>query len=474
MASVSAPGLGSGLDVSGIVNDLIAAEGDNKTLLLTNKRASTEQKISAFGALKSALSSFQTANNSLTDSSSFKTTDVSSANKDLFTVSASGEPEPGDFDIEVRALAEAQKLLSPGYTNNSSPVGTGSLTISVGVTSFSVNISSENNTLEGIRDAINDASDNQGVRATILTVDDGTGTGTVSKLVFTSEKTGTANSLTITTIDDDGNNTDTSGLSNLVYDPSGTGTTNTTEINEAVNADVYIDGQRVISSTNEVVDAIEGVTIDLVKAEVGTTAKLSINTNTDNISSSVNSFINSYNALISNMNDMTDLDIENSTAGILLGDTTLLNIRSSLQREISATSLGLSSSFTSLVDIGVTTKSDGSLELDTEKFNAALEEDFEAISELFTSDGGVSKRIDTVLESFLQEDGVLDSKTKGLNRTVESIDDDLVALNEELTALEERLFAQFTTLDLTISQLQSTGDFLTQQFEALQGFNKKD
>lgn len=474
MASVSSPGLGSGLDVSGIVTDLIAAEGDNKTLLLTNKRASTEQKISAFGALKSVLSSFQTANKSLTDSSSFKVTDIASANKDIFTVSASGDPEPGDFDIEVRALAEAQKLLSPGYTNNSSPVGTGSLTISVGVTSFSLNITSENNTLEGIRDAINDASDNKGVSATILTVDDGTGTGTVSKLVFTAEKTGTANSLTITAVDDDTNNTDASGLSALVYDPNGTGITNTTEINEPVNADVYIDGQRVVSSNNEVVDAIEGVTINLVKAEVGTTAKLSISTNTDNITSSVNSFISSYNTLINNMNDMTDLDLENSTAGILLGDTTLLNIRSSLQRQISGTTTGLNGSFTSLVDIGVTTKSDGSLELDTEKFNAALEEDFEGISELFTVQNGVSSRIDEVLESYLQTDGVLDSKTKGLNRTVDSIDDDLIALNEELTALEERLFSQFTTLDLTISRLQSTGDFLTQQFEALQGFNKRD
>ena len=148
---ISVPGLGSGLDVNSIVSQLIAVEGDTKTLLLANQQSGIEAEITAFGSIKSVLSTLQGSTASLKSSSTFTATTASSSDETVFTASTLGNVSPGTFDIEVRSLAQANKLLSAGYTDADTVIGEGTLSISVGSESFDVTIDSSNSTVAGIR-----------------------------------------------------------------------------------------------------------------------------------------------------------------------------------------------------------------------------------------------------------------------------------------------------------------------------------
>jgi flagellar hook-associated protein 2 len=464
---ISVPGIGSGLDINAIVSGLVAAEGDAKTFLLANKRSDTEAEISAFGGLKSILSTSLTpALTFLKSASNFESNKLTSSDTDVFTaMSSSGSVASGVYGVEVRDFAEAHKLLTTGYTDQDTVVGTGTLTISVGAASFDVTIDSSNETLAGIRSAINDATDNTGVSATIINVDDGAG-GTEAKLILSSDDTGTANAITVTVDDDDLGDADASGLS--VFDSA----TQLTQINAAVDAEIYIDGQKVLSSSNTIVDAIQGVTITVVKKDVGNVHDLTVATDTASIKANIQSFVGNYNSLMTYMKNVTAFDAEAGTVGILLGDATIRGLSNQLRTKISETVTGISGQYTTLVDLGITSNSDGTLKIDPAKLDTAVTTNLDDVAELFSSTNGVATKLDSAVNEYIKADGLLDNKTTGLNNTVTDINEDLQALDRSLTALEERLFAQFSALDILMTQLNSTSSFLTQQFDIIKRINE--
>ncbi|MBL1140471.1 MAG: flagellar filament capping protein FliD [Proteobacteria bacterium] len=464
---ISVPGVGSGLDINSIVSSLVSAEGDAKTVLLTNKRTDTEAEISAFGGLKSIVSSLLSSTTILKTSSTFDANTSTSADTSVYTATTSGSVAAGVYGIEVRDFAEAHKLLTKAYTDQDTVVGTGTLTLSVGTSSFDVVIDSSNNTLAGIRTAINDATDNTGVSATIVNVDDGSG-GTESKLILSSDSTGVANALKITVDDADLTDTDSSGLSAFYYD-TGDATTpeQLTQINAAIDAEIYIDGQKVLSSSNTVVDAIQGVTLTLLKEDSGNVHDLTIASDTTTIKGNIETFVSNYNSLISYVNNATAFDTETGIAGILLGDSIMRNLSTQIRTQISQSITGLSGNYSSLVDLGITSKSDGSLEINDTKLNSALSTNLDDVEEIFSSSSGIATGLESTLTQYTKTDGIIDNKTSGLNNTVSDINDDIESLALRLEAYETRLLAQFTALDILMSQLNSTSEFLTQQFEQI-------
>ncbi len=466
---ISVPGIGSGLDINAIVTGLVAAEGDAKTALLASKRSDTESEVSVFGSLKSLAATFLSSSTILKTASSYETNTATPADATVYTATTSGSVAAGVYGIEVRDFAEAHKLLTAGYTDEDTVVGTGTLTIKVGTSSFNVAIDSSKNTLAGIRTAINDATDNTGVSATIANVDDGAG-GTVTKLILSSDKTGVANALTITVDDDDLGDTDASGLSAFYYDTAdATSPEQLTQINAAVDAEIYIEGQKVLSASNTVVDAIQGVTLTLLKEDTGKVHDLTIATDKDTIKSNIELFISNYNSLNSFIKNITAFDADTGQVGILLGDATVRSLSSQIRSQINQTVTGISGAYTTLVDLGVTSSLDGTLKIDSTKLDNALSSNLSDVADLFSSTNGVATKLVTALTSYTQADGIIDSKTSGLNKTIEGVDDDLLDLARELEGLEARLLTQFTALDLLVSQLNSTSSFLTQQFDQLKG-----
>lgn len=379
MASITSPGLGSGLDVAGLVNKLITAEGQPAANRLNTREAKLQAQLSALGSVKSALSTFKGALGNLTNISSFQKRTATSSNTDLFTVAVAGKPVAGSYEVEVKYLAQAHKLASAAFDEASSAVGTGTLTFQFGdptKPAQTVTITDENNSLTGVRDAVNAA--NIGVRASIVNGDDG------FQLVFSAENTGTANSLRISVVESpaDGSNTDMNGLSRLAYNEDAY---NMTQTAEARNAEVYIDGIKVSSATNTVSDAISGLTLTLKKAEVGTKATLNVALDKNSATTAVEGFVNAFNSVVGTFSQLSGYNAETKQAGILIGDSSLRGVLSQLRNVLGSPVTGLDGTYRALADLGIKTQADGTLELDKAKLTAALDSNFDDIGRLFAA-----------------------------------------------------------------------------------------
>lgn len=386
--ALSSPGIGSGLDVNGLVSQLMALEQRPLTLLAT-KEAKYQAQLSAYGSMKGALSSFQSAVAALATPAKFTAVKASVADTAVLTASASPSASAGSYSIQVQTLAQAQKLKSGTFAATTTTVGTGTLTIQFGTYSggsFTLNpdksaktitIGSSNASLSGVRDAINAAD--AGVTASI--VNDGSG----YRLVVSSKDAGLANALKITVADNDLNNTDAAGLSQLVYDASTGGTTNLTQTVAAQNATAVIDGITVTKSTNTLTDAIDGVTLTLLKE--GSTTTLSVAKDTAGIKAAVESFVKAYNDLNKTLTDMSKYDAVNKQASILTGDATVRSVQSQLRALFNTALSSAGGGLTTLADIGVTFQTDGTLKLDATKLTKALNDGSKDISTLFAAIG---------------------------------------------------------------------------------------
>ena len=396
---ITASGAGSNLDVNGIVSQLMAVE--RQPLALLNQReADFQAKLSAYGTLKGAVSAFQTAMQGLADPAKFQAATVSVADTSILTATTNtkGEAVPGSYSVEVQQLAQQQKIRSEGFASTNSTVGSGTLTIQYGtydngLNTFTLNnakpaqtitIDPSNNTLSGVRDAINAA--NIGVNATIIN------DGSSNLLVLTAKDTGAANSIKITTSDDDGVDLDNTGLSQLAFDPSATAGSgkNLTQVQAAQDAKLQIDGIAISKSSNAITDAIEGVTLNLLKNNLGSSTILDVTRNAAGVKASVETFVKSYNAVNQTLADLSTYNTVAKKGGVLQGDSAAMSIQRWLRSTVSAatgSTSGAAGNFTSLSQIGVAFQKDGSLALDSTRLQTAMDAGFDQIASLFAASG---------------------------------------------------------------------------------------
>jgi flagellar hook-associated protein 2 len=390
--TLSSPGIGSGLDVQGIVDKLMAVESQPLNDLDT-RQTRVQSQISAYGNLKAALASLQTAVHALAAPAPFQSTKATVANTTVASATTAAGAVAGRYSLEVSTLAQNHKLASSGFAAVSDTVGSGTLTFNFGTYSGgtftpnatagsrTVTIAPGQSSLAGIRDAVNAA--NIGVTASII--NDGSANG--ERLVFTSNNAGADQSLKISVADDDAANTDAAGLSQLAYDPAaaaGSGR-NLTETRAAQDATFTLDGIAIRSSSNTVTDAIAGVTLNLAATNVGSPTSVSVAQDAGPDTTAVQSFITAYNALQTTIGNVTKYDATNKQASVLTGDSTVRLVQSQLRSLIGGAVTGASSTLNTLSSIGISTQSDGTLALDTTKFSAALASDASSVSRLFSS-----------------------------------------------------------------------------------------
>ena len=462
MAIASALGIGSGMDIGGIVRQLVEADGRPALNAIDRKESEANERLSALGRLKSSLSDFRTATGKLNELGAFSTHKVVSSNEEILTATAGLGAAAGSYSMEVQQLAEAHKLTSNGYSGYSDVVGSGTLTLSVGGSAFSVTLDDTNNTLAGVRDEINKASDNSGVNASIINVDDGAG-GTVSKLVLTSKETGTANEIAVTASEDPA----VLGLSQLVYDPTGSGTTNLTQQNAALDAKILVDGQMATRSSNSIDDVIQGVSLDLKKAEIGTVFNVNVSLDEDSIKEVTEGFVAAYNGLMSIVKDLGQYDSESKEAGALVGDSTLRNVQSQIRQAVGDSVSSASSGFNSLAMIGITIDRSGIMALNSSEFSGALKDNLSAVSDVFSSSDGVAARLDSRLDQYLDTGGTFDTQTKSLNKQLTRLSDDRETVDLRLENMQSTLMKQFIAMDVTVGKFQATGAYLATQLANL-------
>jgi flagellar hook-associated protein 2 len=368
------------MDIQGLVQQLVAAERQPVEQRLTRREATLSVQLSALGSLKGAMADFQSALSSLKDISTFNKRSATSGNTDLYTVSASSAAVAGNYEVEVTSTAQAHKIASDPFAADTDVIGTGTLTFQFGdptKPAQTVTIDAAHSSLEGIRDAVNEA--NVGVRASIVKGDDG------YQLVFASQNSGLDNALKVTVADDDGGNTDTSGLSQLAFNDSAE---NMTEVAAAKNAEIFVDGIKVSSASNTFTDAVDGVTITVKKAEPGTKTNLSVALDKTATSGAVENFISAYNELMGTINSISGYNAETKEAGSLIGDAGVRGITMQLRQTLGGVIDG--GPFKSLADLGIKTQKDGTLSLDKTILEKALSSNYDEVGRMFAAAGKTS------------------------------------------------------------------------------------
>lgn len=461
--AITSVGTGSGLELESLLKQVLDAERAPAKTRLDLKKTTAEASISVLGTLKSTFADFQASLTKLKTASSFSGRTAVSGDNTLFTATAKGTAELSSYNIGVINLAKAHKLASANFTGTGTAVGGGTLTIGVGTNSFDVEISAGvNDSPAGIRDAINNAPGNAGVRASLLTVSDGNG-GTATKLVLTAKQSGAANAITVSVADADGNNTDANGLSRLA-------SANLSEVDAAQDALITIDGFEVRSATNVFTDAIEGVTITALKGAPDPTkppeASLTVAADKTGLKTSIESFVANYNALITVFNQLTNYDPATKTRGLLSGDASMDAMEAQLKRVINGKVEGAATGLDQLSLLGIATNKDGSIKLDSDKLTATINTRFDDLSKLFSGDNGLASKLDKMVTGFLSSKGAIAHREQTLQDQLETVKDQQSALDLRLEKLEKRYRAQFSSLDILVQQLNQTGNFLGQQLEA--------
>ena len=396
MAEISSLGIGSGIDINGLVTDILDAERKPTQTRLDLKEADFQAQLSSFGTLKGAISSFQSTTSSLRFSSNLLQVSATSTDEDAFSMSTVSNAKESSFTFEVSAMAQAHSVASGTFANISDTVGTGTLTFSFGTTTYdsdtdvydtftkdaeraSSDVVIDDGSLEGIRDAVNTAK--IGVTASIINV------GTAGfKLLFTSDDPGLNNSMEITVADDLTDNVDTNGLSQLAYE---TNAVNMTETTRGQDASVRYNGLLVTRESNTINDLVAGVTFNLKAPSQSGAADVSLARDSSQIGSLVDSFIKGYNDLVSTLDTLTAF-VPGGNSGALLGDSVARGVANELRGVLNQAIPNIGGNYSSLSSVGITTDADGNMVKDSARFNAAVAADPNAVARLFAVGGEAS------------------------------------------------------------------------------------
>lgn len=465
MASgVTFSSVGSGIDF-GVIRDAILTQRSRPITLMQNKASEYTTRIDSLKQLNTALASLTSAAEALTNRDLGTGRSITTSDANVVTATATSAANLGSFDINVSRLATSLTQTSRSYSSTTAPVLAGAATTATfelrkggAATGTSFTIDSNNNTLEGLRDAINDAD--AGITASIVDV---TGDGTGNQLVLTSKdtgasgrvelfettSTGTLTDLTVTSINPPDNN-----FSNL-------------------NASLSLNGLPISRSTNSFSDAVTGVTFSLKKTGTST---IGVTQSTD-IENKLRGFINAYNGIQEIVASQYKKDSKDRPTGILAGDSTLRNIQRELRDTIGAESTDNGGGFSSLTQLGITRDNDGKLSIDTSVFNEKLKSNPDDVKALLfgktENDAGIFQKFHT-MSSGLSDSvtGSVQTAIKGYESSLKSLNSKITQRLESINQLRTTLTKKFSVADALIGQLNGQGSALTGVIDSLKPSDK--
>lgn len=479
MATISSPGIGSGLDIKAIVSQLVSIEKQPLTKLQVNA-ATVQTKISAYGEIKSAVSALSDAASKLRSLTTFNGVAASSSKPESVTATAIGGTAANSFSVTVGALAKAQTSASasvPKVAGQSAAVGAGTLTLQLGtwsndttpvfqprspVANIDITVSATDK-LADVASKINGST--AGISATVL--NDGSG----ERLLLRSKETGQAMGFNLAVTDNDGNNTDATGLSQILG--TGAGVTQ-----YAADANVMVNGSiEVTSATNTFKDIVSGVSITLPdSATLGAVSEIRVSPDDAPIRSALDGFVKAYNALNGLLAEATKYDAATKQGGLLQGDSFAVGIQNAMRGILQSTTSG--SAFARLSDIGISQELGGNLSVDGAKLNAALAqpEDFKnlfRIDNTGTTTDGVAVKFKAFADGFLDASvGLFKTKEDSLKRALDLNAKETERLNAKISRIEAQLNRRYSALDAQVAGLTALNNYVAQQVTTWNNANK--
>jgi len=457
MATLSSIGVGSGLPLAELLANLRTVE-EQPLRALASRKVSYDAKLSSYGVIRNSLESLQKAAAALGKETAFTSMKVTSSNSAVLsaTVTSGDLATAGQYSIEVANLATTQSLSTAGQATRNTAIGSGGeLNVTIDGVTKTLSLGADTS-LDGLRAAINAAD--LGVTATI--VNDGHPTEPF-RLVLSAQSTGTKASVTAISV------TGNSDLNDILgYGTGSTATNPMTQTVTATDANLVLNGIPVVSQTNTLKGAIDGVDLQLL-APTPSGAPLTLAVESDNSVAlkAANEYVSAYNSLLSTISRQMSYDMASKTSSPLTGDSTARSLQTQL-RNILAKSLE-NTGLGALKEVGLSTTLEGNLELDETAFAAALSSSPDKVKTFFTSDTGLSKVTDQLATSYITSGGALDSLTKGLQSSIRDLENQYEKLELRVEDNMARFQTQYAALDALIAQMQSTSSYLTQQLSML-------
>lgn len=471
MASALTPttGLGSGLNITEIVNALVKADTSAKQTQITRQTSNNTALISGIGSLRSALTAFQDAMKKLNDKDapSFNAYSAKSANEAVVKITSSNSAVTGNYDVIVDKLATGSKVASQQFAGGaSSSISAGKLTISQGGKTYDLDVAS-GATLQSVRDQINKEMSANGITANIVNEQGG------SRLVLSSTTTGAGSDISL------------SGIAELEIDGtsqmSGTGAGYITAL--AQDAELTIDGLKVTSATNTVDKAISGLTLQLTgvsartgSGSTGSPTAVTVAADNDGLKKSIQSFVDAYNTMQKAITSLTstsrDSD-DNLILGPLTNDPTTRSLLGDVRKVLSE--VGAGDSLTTLSQLGINTQKDGTLEFNSIKFTSAMDDKKlgAEVQNLFTGTNGIFERMNNAIDPYNKTDGSLATRKSNLDKAAKQLSDQQEALDRRTESLTASLTKQYVALDTALGKMKAQADQITSIFEAINAQAKK-
>lgn len=450
-STISSLGVGSGLPLDTLLTSLQNNENVALTAIQT-KQASVQARISAYGQIKSMVTSLQNAASALTTSDDALKVSVGG---DAFTASTSSQAIAGQYSITVNSLASAQTLVTQGQASQTDAIGSGgkvTVTLADG-SSQTLDLTGKDTSLQGLVKAINTTPD-LGMQATLVN----DGSGTPYRLLLTATQTGTDAS--VASISVAGN----AGLQSLIGFTPSTPNAGLTE-HAAANASLDINGIAISSQSNKVQDAILGVTLNLNSTTTSATS-LSLTHDDSATINAVQSFVSAYNSLQTTLQSLTAYDVTAQTGSPLTGDYAASSIQSQVRSAINV--MSGSGTIRNLSQLGITTNiKDGTLTVDSNKLAAAVSDNPADVQELLAGSGGLADTLTKVTNNILGSSGLLATAVDSANRSSTDLKQQYDDTSARIATVMANYQKQFTNLDAMVAQMNSISTYLTQQLSML-------
>ncbi|MBM4366647.1 MAG: flagellar filament capping protein FliD [Deltaproteobacteria bacterium] len=441
---ITVGGIVSGIDTDSLIDKLVEAASVPMTVMEEDVDE-LEDLDDAYDELSELIEAAKTALEAIDSTADMRAATGTSSDEDAVAVTTDGTAVTGRYQIEVSQLAASETEVSQAYSDKDSTgvIPEGTLSITYAGTTTSLTIDSTNSSLSDLADLINESI--SGVAAYIMDTGDAT---SPYRLVIAGLDTGADNTITV----------DTSGL---------TGTSGTvpsfTETSTATDATLTVNGITITHPDNDVDGVVEGITFNI--NEVTTSAvTINVETDIDTTVANIQSFVDAYNAMRKYINTHRAYDSENSIKGEFVGESLVVNMMRSMQTAISS-AYTTGSTYTSLASIGFETQQDGTIELDTEALEEALEASPGEVGQLFETDsGGFGDAFKALVEMYADEDeGFIATRQEAINDQIDVLEEDIEDFEERMAAYEERLAAQFLAMELAMAEMQDAAA----QLEAL-------
>lgn len=460
MAGTTITGVGSGFDTQAIVKSLVDAERAPKQAQINTQSQKATTQLSSIGKIQAALDAFRGALTSMGTDNSFSGLTGTSSDEKVATMTANQGASNGSFSLIVNQLAKPSKLSTTSFAGGQSTVvnsttSAKTLTISQSGKNFDLSVPA-GATLQQVRDSINSQFSTAGLSANILTDSNG------SRLILTSTKGGVGSDLTMS-----GN----SGID-----------TGYTVVDSPQNAKYTIDNIPAESKTNNITDAVSGVSIKLLSLSPTVTANdpnpnpprtamtISVSTSATALKSGVKGFVDTYNALLKAMNAETKVTKDaagNSIAATLTGDSTMRTLQSAIRNEFNA--LSGNGTLKSLAQFGVTTDQDtGALSIDSKQWDKAVATNAADINSIFSGKTGLLARLTAATDGYAKAStGILATRTTSLADSLKDLTKQQTDLDDRLTTMQDSLTRKYTAMDTLVAQLRQQSSSILGTLSAL-------